>query len=1694
MALAEKLDVWKKDLIDMSRRNALLYYKADGPRPSGLSLQNADATLLYEKLVLQRSTLSESMLGLPDAEDDPAPLKRLERLRVQARDDARERGVQSLYMAFGMLEWYEAIASENPAYSPILLVPVAINRSAGRSMYALSSVEDEDIEINPTLHEWLLSGFHVTLPTYQQCIEQAISATATVASAADEQPKRASRSASRPLAPRLNDVLSDVEASLGTLPSAEQRRWRVRRDVCLARFSFQKLVMRQDLERHEGEALAHPALRRLGGDQGSLKDPAGLISIDQLDSAVHPADMLEILDADSSQQEAIQAAKAGQSFVLQGPPGTGKSQTIANIIAECLGQSKTVLFVSEKMAALDVVRKRLQAAGLGEFLLDLHDAKQNKRAFVSELDEAVKQARQAASSFSVTEWKRDSELLEQERNRLNEYVRQLHARRFALEISAYDAYGRLAMLAAAPASDAGLSDDIKRISPAQLERMRESLRQLLDYEDVLDAYWSHPWRETSLTSLTSEQASAIEHHFDLLAAALSHAQDDLAHVAAALGQPDASITFGWAEAACERLRVGLESPLPPAHWFRPDVVERLRPTLTAARSAAAAYHGAHLALDETYDEDVYQLSHQRLLDALTKDSEDAIAVIRPAGERSPHDVAISDQQELDERLAASASLLRDLAASASRVAETLGFSAPSTFDQIEALVRQAENISTSPMPPRAWLDPDTYAEARIVTLNASDKALWARQARSELSARYLPAYLETDLRAIDGRFREQYDSFVRYILPQYYLDLHALRRLLQPGAHRTSDDLRADTATAVKLRETEGWLQEHRAEHARLLGRHYNGEQTDWAQVRAMVEWADTFHSLFSEDAVSEDVSRLVTGPANIRAQLEAALEPLTEQWRAWQADALWLARTVDARQLLKRDSQSGVTDTSAYATALEHLLQPLKRYWQAASEVSAVRRDPSMPSWRDLVSDLRRAREAHDFDIWLTANRAQLENDLGSDFVGVATNWEQACVALAWATDFMRPYPESVPEPLIRWVARGPDIQQQRQRIKDVRTRALERLSEVEEELEYLDRGVIARTQLCARHVTHDNTEIVSMRQRVDFLRERLPSLARWVACGQRIMDCRALGLGALIDAQLKGNVFPRDIIDVFERRFFSLWLDAALAEAPVLKRFAGETQDRLIQRFRQLDLEHMALAQRQLVMLLRQRRHEAQTLANAAAQSDNPDVVAFGRSYNRLVREAQKKRSPAIRQIVRNVFEALIQVKPCWMMSPLTVSQFIETANPVFDLVIFDEASQVLTEDAICAIMRGRQLIVVGDEKQLPPTSFFAKSIADDDDDDDDDEQSESAESERTESILKEMLSANITARSLRWHYRSQHESLIAFSNSEFYGGQLITFPGTDKEHSDGVRFEFVADGVYDYGGTRTNRREAERVVDVLIRLVHRRPDSSLGVVALSGAQQSAIREALANRFKTHPELAAIKSNLDEDSADDSAFFVKNLESVQGDERDIIVLSIGYGPDKRAVVHHNFGPVNRKGGERRLNVAVTRARQQMVVVSSIKASDINPTGNVSVQVLRRYLAFAEQGVSALKSDPTSVSDTLDAPRFESPFEQAVYDALMARGLQLITQVGCSGYRIDLAARDPEQPDRYVLGIECDGRSYHSSKTARDRDRLRQAHLESLGWTIHRIWSSDWFANREREIEKTLRAFEEARGKRAAGASERVS
>jgi len=424
---------------------------------------------------------------------------------------------------------------------------------------------------------------------------------------------------------------------------------------------------------------------------------------------------------------------------------------------------------------------------------------------------------------------------------------------------------------------------------------------------------------------------------------------------------------------------------------------------------------------------------------------------------------------------------------------------------------------------------------------------------------------------------------------------------------------------------------------------------------------------------------------------------------------------------------------------------------------------------------------------------------------------------------------------------------------------------------------------------------------------------------------------------------------------------------------------------------------------------------------------------------------------------------------MSPLSVSHFLEFSSIHFDTVIFDEASQIFPEDSIGSIMRANQVVIVGDDKQLPPTNFF-KARNDEDTENDEDN---TYQMETLESILDEAVASGVPSKSLLWHYRSREESLIAFSNYHFYNNRLITFPSNFHDKKElGVSFEYVEDGWYDRGKSKKNQIEAERLCKKIFDFARQYPNKSLGVITFNIYQREAIIEQLEWMRKQDLSLEAFFAENRHEP-----FFVKNLENVQGDERDVIMFSVGYAKNRAGKMYQNFGPINQSGGERRLNVAVTRARERIIVFSSITHEDIRADKENGVYILREYLRYAKaNGNSKSFTESIDISSTV---QFDSFFEEDVYKALIQKGYLVDTQVGASGYRIDLAVRNPDREGSYLLAIECDGASFHSSLTARDRDRLRQSVLENLGWKFMRIWSKDWFTEPDKVLKKIIERIE---------------
>ena len=517
-------------------------------------------------------------------------------------------------------------------------------------------------------------------------------------------------------------------------------------------------------------------------------------------------------------------------------------------------------------------------------------------------------------------------------------------------------------------------------------------------------------------------------------------------------------------------------------------------------------------------------------------------------------------------------------------------------------------------------------------------------------------------------------------------------------------------------------------------------------------------------------------------------------------------------------------------------------------------------------------------------------------------------------------------------------------------------------------------------------------------------------------------------------------------------------IQEDEVLRTLSVPEHEAAIEKFRRIDDDFQKLTAEYI----------ASKLSGGLPDQDD---VKRNSQWGVLRRELKKqRRHKPVRKLLEEAPDVLRSLTPCFMMSPLSVAQYLPAAHALFDVVIFDEASQITVWDAVGSIARGRQVIVSGDPKQMPPTNFFARS--------DDDPDGEIDTEGDLESILDEMLGAGIPETILNLHYRSLQESLIAFSNDRYYGNSLITFPAPDV--GDRALSLRRIEGFYARGGARHNEGEAKAIADEIVyRLRHEDEQvrkRSIGVVTFNSEQQDLIEDLLDNARAKYPEIERAFS---QESVPEPVF-VKNLETVQGDERDTILFSVTYGPDRIGHVTMNFGPLNRQGGERRLNVAITRARREMVVFSTLHSDqlDLSRTNSRAVADLKDFLAYAESGRFAI---PSGIPGN-----FESPFEAAVAQELRMRNWQVHPQVGVSSYRIDLGIVHPKAPGRYLAGIECDGAMYHSSAFARERDKIRQTVLESRGWKIFRVWSSDWWTNKEGAVKKldgALREFlEESR------------
>ena len=1598
--IIEKIEASRQELLDLSLRNRLLNYHP--LRAKGLAEIEADPVSLFDVLVREKRAIS--FLPQPDEDDSDPPQATPTRLQTPEKAEdlqarllktyyaantiTQEQGVNTLFIALGMVEWYEAMASDTERRAPLVLIPVSLERTSVRVKFSVAYT-GEELGENVSFKEKLRNDFGVDLPDLRQA-----------ADADDEDLDVA-------------DYFSRVAQSIHGMES-----WSVdTASVELGFFSFHKLLMYRDLDSKSWPAGNGPSesriMRALFGDGFAEPEPT-ISDEDHLDDHLRPKDTHHVVDADSSQALAILDVKNGRNLVIQGPPGTGKSQTITNVIAEAIARGKKALFVSEKMAALEVVKRRLDELELGAACLELHSRKTNKKSVLDELRKTL----YADKPGIVKEG--DFTALIRERKRLNAYAEAVNTPVGETGVSPFEAYG-------------------------QLMRIRDSLGS--------NGCGSPPRLEIACIDSWSNSDFGEKRNI----------VSDLQAILKSVGSPKDLLFWG-----CQRRRM-----LPYEREELRDKINAALRTGEALSAATRALSGAMCLSDTPTDEagagnllraaecvaDTPDIKGINLGAAAWRTQRTAIEKLRHTGLRwarlrAKYDSVLTpatwgkDVAEIRRALVGfrlrrevmsscdpAIQSLEALLDAAHALGDALRLNALGNAAAAKRLVATAQHVVEAPDLKGINLGAAEWIEHRDEIERLRDLGVRWAELRAKHDSVLTPAAWDEDVLAV----RRTLATTGRKKMRRWFsMEYHRSRKRL---AMLCRGDLPGDVEAQIILADAIIEEQELRKRLAGLesvaaaaLGSRWQGIDTAWEAIPDVINWTLKLHEDLAKEAVDSDIIRALDRGLDIEAIL-ALLRQSEDALELYEADTGgFSAAEVDAlhdhcraRNLLSLLCQGGLPKSSEQQVALVDVIMEERQLQETLARLSPV-----------------------------------AEAALGSQWQEEETAWDAVSGVIEWAVklhdDIDRGATDSS---IIRALNAGIDIdaipamlQQARDSLNAYRASADGVLNHLE-----MDRE--------KRFGHPDGFMRMSFSDQKQLLMEwssRIDAVQDVVNVNRALQDAEGAGIHAIADLATERPEAAARLTDWFAYARYEQIVFRAFEERPALDTFAGAAHEHRIKRFRNLDrsaLEHN-----------RDRIAGAHRTNLLGLQAWTPPSGNLNREFSTLKREFEKKqRHLPIRQLMKRAGNAVQAIKPVFMMSPLSIATYLEPGSARFDLVIFDEASQVRPADALGALCRAEQAVVVGDEQQLPPTRFFDPAMFADDDDEDD-----SSVIADIESILGLMVSKNCPSRMLRWHYRSRHESLIAASNQEFYDNRLVVFPSPDSEkRMCGLHYHHLPDTVYDRGKSRTNRKEAKVVAQAVMEHARQHPSLTLGVAAFNGSQTQAIRDELEMLRQQDPDCEPFFSGK---CHPEEPFFVKNLENVQGDERDVIFISVGYGRDATGQVSMNFGPLNQDGGERRLNVIITRAKRRCHVFTNLSADDIDlgKTQAVGVRVLKIFLAYAASGV--LPADmPMPMGLTVD-----SPFQAAVASRLRARGYTAHEEVASGGKFIDIGIVDPERPGRYILGIECDGATYHSSRSARDRDRIREAHLRDLGWKLHRIWSTDWFQNEERELARAIDAIEAAK------------
>ena len=1286
----KRVEDWKSRLIDLSKKNNLLYFKK-GKR-GNLTITQPDSQKIFDTLVVKKGRLefylppeaakpAKAEKGDKNASEtakskakgkakakEPEPEAKVAKQLVKAatveeppkkptanqlvcgsltrqeleRDikllerrsmlDYRERGVRILHAAFGTLNWVDAETKE-AVQSPLILVPLELGKETIRSPYSITlpPVEDEAV-LNPALQAKLKNDFRIDLPPLPEEWDEA----------------------------KLANYYTQVDAAVAEL------KWKTEASTALGLFSFQKLVIYKDLEANSQLVTMHPIIRAIAGIKEDGLIVSGLPEEKDLDKIEVPAKTYQVLDADSSQRVSIEYALHGQSFVMKGPPGTGKSQTIANMVAECIANGKSVLFVSDKMAALEVVYKRLNEVGLAHFCLELHSSKANKQQVVAELKRSLDENLVPRKLPSAHEFDRLTEY----RDSLNGYVAALHDKRPYLQRSAYYVLSTISSLERVPFVPVGLAE-IGMLTPQKMRELEELTSQLSKVWAVVEEP-DFPWVGYRADKYNLEIRSELLTTLEAINQSLLDLELETEDFSAKLGvfPPESYARIQWMLDVSKLL---LESPKPEQAWMTNQALDKLL-------AEAKAYLETMNWIKQTRAE-LLQRYNPALFDLILSRSQDLQQAITTLGKVSAiPNIADSEFLAKREQFLAfvkntqlTARKWRD---TANALAPTLGLDTGDlTITQLKQLSRMALLCFAEDKPEPQWFDAK-YLEQVQETITSARQIYQAHSLlKSRLDQTYTDELYQLDLDTLIANYSGPYQNGIKIFNSDFRNDQKRIAKVTNDG--KVPKDVLQDLIDARKVLKLQKKIEASAEKVQTLLGHYYHKSRTDFNGAEKAAAIADEIRKLSWATSVPEVLIKLLTtsaAPSPMIKNLGQELHDSVEKWgRQAEEFANLLPQVMPKSEKTFIETQLLMVED--WTNDVDRLLSPLCNVTQETLTVAKA--EPK--NYAQLIGDLKKAEEIRKKEAQIVGEKAQLKEKYGARFQELQTDWQDIVTVLEWVKKIQAAFGDiPVPEAYAELAAKGPDAAPSSAELVAKRDASLKVLA---------DFGKRFESEMRYHNQKLTDCEIKAIEERIQSLRDRVDDVQVWIDYKDTKNRFALRGLDPFFGKLVELKLPAADLLPVFRKGVYQEWINNLYNEDPKLGRFRRENQEQLIADFKKLDQELIGLTSGMVI---------------DAANSRKPQdilIQAADTEASILQKEAAKKRRlMPIRTLLQKIPNLLVKLKPCLLMSPISVSQFLPP-DAKFDLVLFDEASQLVPEDAIGAIYRGKTVVVAGDNKQLPP-----------------------------------------------------------------------------------------------------------------------------------------------------------------------------------------------------------------------------------------------------------------------------------------------------------------------------------------------------------------------------------------------------------